>query len=59
MRPTARLIYADNFATNLAGNDYTIPVNGGTGRFAGYSGSVTETTIGNTNDSNVVITLHK
>lgn len=53
------LIYSDNFPTNLAGNNDTIPVDGGTGRFAGYTGSVTDTTIGNTNYSLVVITLHK
>ncbi len=53
------IIYSDNFAVNLSGNGNTIPVNGGTGRFAGYSGSLTSTTIGDTNDSVVVITLHK
>ena len=53
------IIYSDNFAINLAGNGNTIPVNGGTGRFAGYSGSLTSTTIGDTNDSVVVISLHK
>jgi hypothetical protein len=53
------IIYSDNFAINLAGNGDTIPVNGGTGRFAGYSGSLTSTTIGDTNDSVVVISLHK
>ncbi len=53
------LIYADNFATNLAANNGTIRVDGGTGRFSGYTGSLTDTTIGNTNNSDVVITLHK
>ncbi len=53
------LIYADNFATNLAANNGTIRVDGGTGSFSGYSGSLTDTTIGNTNNSAVVITLHK
>jgi hypothetical protein len=53
------LIYADNFATNLAANNGTIRVDGGTGRFAGYTGSLTDTTIGNTNNSVVVITLSK
>lgn len=55
------LIYADNFATNLAVDDGTIQVDGGTGSFAGYTGSLTDTTFGNTNtnDSVVVITLHK
>ncbi len=53
------LIYADNFTTNLAANNGTIRVDGGTGSFAGYTGSLTDTTIGNTNDSSVVITLHK
>jgi hypothetical protein len=53
------IIYSDNFAVDLAGNGDTIPVNGGTGRFAGYRGSLTSTTIGDTNDSVVVISLHK
>ena len=53
------LIYSDNFSTNLAGNHGTIPVDGGTGRFTGYTGSLTDTTLGNRNDSLVVISLHK
>jgi hypothetical protein len=53
------LIYADDFATNLADNTGTIRVDGGTGSFAGYSGSLTDTTIANSNDSAVVITLRK
>jgi hypothetical protein len=55
------LIYADNFATSLAADSGTIRVDGGTGSFASYTGSLTDTTFGNTNtnDSVVVITLHK
>ena len=53
------LIYADNFTVNLAANDGAIPVDGGTGNFAGYTGSITETSIGNTNDSDLIITLRK
>ena len=54
------LIYADNFTINLGpASDGAISVDGGTANFAGYTGSITETSIGNTNDSDVVITLQK
>jgi hypothetical protein len=53
------LIYLDNFTVNLAAPSGAISVDGGTGKFAGYTGSATITSIGNTNNSNVVITLHK
>jgi hypothetical protein len=50
----------DNLSENLAASTTpAIPIDGGTGKFAGYSGSALITSIGNTNNSNVVITLHK
>jgi len=54
------IIYMDNLSENLAASTTpAIPIDGGTGKFAGYSGSALITSIGNTNNSNVVITLHK
>jgi hypothetical protein len=54
------IIYMDNLSENLASSTTpAIPIDGGTGKFAGYSGSALITSIGNTNNSNVVITLHR
>jgi hypothetical protein len=53
------LIYTDNLTANLAGNVPTTPVDGGTGKFAGFTGTVTTTAIGNSNNSDLVVTLHK
>jgi hypothetical protein len=54
------IIYMDNLSEDLASSATpAIPIDGGTGKFAGYSGSALITSIGNTNNSNVVITLHK
>jgi hypothetical protein len=52
------LIYADDFIVHLAAGAGAIHVDGGTGHFAGYTGTITETQLGKTNDSDVVITLH-
>jgi hypothetical protein len=53
------LLYSDNVPTNLAGNSGAVPFDGGTGKYAGYSGSAISTSIGNSNNSTLVITLHK
>jgi len=54
------IIYMDNLSENLSSSATPpIPIDGGTGTFAGHSGSALITSIGNTNNSNVVITLHK
>jgi hypothetical protein len=55
------LIYADNFPTNLANSSATasVPINGATAKLAGDTGQVTITSIGNSNNSDVVISLHK
>jgi hypothetical protein len=55
------LIYADNFPTNLANSSATAsaPINGATAKLAGDTGQVTITSIGNSNNSDVVISLHK
>jgi hypothetical protein len=53
------LIYVDNATVNLASGAGTLPVDGGTGQYAGYTGSAASTTIGNSNNSDIVITLHK
>jgi hypothetical protein len=52
------LIYSDNLTVNLA-NSGTLAIDGGTGNYAGDSGKYSSTTIGNSNNSDVVLTLHK
>ena len=54
------LLYSDADSVNLAGGGpASIPLNGGTGTFAGDSGTAVSTTIGNSNNSDVVLTLHR
>ena len=55
------LIYADDLHGNLASSSPTtsFPVTGGTGQYAGVTGTSVGTSIGNTNNSNIVITLHR
>jgi hypothetical protein len=55
------LIYADDFTLDLASssNSETLAIDGGTGHFAGYSGTYSSTTVGNSNNSDVVLSLHK
>jgi len=53
------LIYIDNATVNLASGAGTLPVDGGTGQYAGYTGTAASTSIGNSNNSDLVITLHK
>jgi hypothetical protein len=53
------LIYSDNAPINLAASSGPIPFDGGTGQYAGYSGQVLSTSIGNSNNSDLVVTLHK
>ena len=52
------LIYADNLSVNLA-NPGILAIDGGTGNYAGYSGTYSSTTIGSSNNSDIVLTLHK
>ncbi len=52
------LIYADNLTVNLAGSG-TLVIDGGTGNYAGYFGTYSSTTIGSSNNSDAVLTLHK
>jgi hypothetical protein len=53
------LIYADNLTVNLASSSGTLAIDGGTGRYAGYSGTYSSATVGSSNNSDVVLTLHK
>jgi hypothetical protein len=53
------LIYGDNLHGNLASSNDTLLVTGGTGKYAGYTGTAVGTPIGNSNNSDIVITLHK
>ncbi len=53
------LIYADNLTVNLASPSGTLAIDGGTGSYANYSGTYSSTTIGNSNNSDVVLALHK
>ena len=53
------LIYADNLTVNLASSSGTLAIDGGTGSYAGYSGTYSSTTIGSSNNSDVALTLHK
>jgi hypothetical protein len=52
------LIYADNLTVNLADSG-TLAIDGGTGNYAGSSGTYASTTIGSSNNSDAVLTLHK
>jgi hypothetical protein len=53
------LLYADDITVNLASSAGTIPLSGGTGKFAGDSGSAASTPVGNGNNGDIVLTLHK
>jgi hypothetical protein len=53
------LIYGDNLHGNLASSSETFPVTGGTGKYAGYTGTAVGSPIGKSNNSDIVITLHK
>ncbi|HEY1832331.1 MAG TPA: hypothetical protein VGG38_18995 [Acidimicrobiales bacterium] len=53
------LIYEDNVTVNLASGSGPLTIDGGTGEYAGYTGAVSSTTVGNTNNSDLVLTLHK
>ena len=52
------LIYADNLTVNLA-NAGSLAIDGGTGNYAESSGTYSSTTIGSSNNSDAVLTLHK
>jgi hypothetical protein len=52
------LIYADNLSVNLADSG-TLAIDGGTGMYVGYSGTYASTTIGSSNNSDALLTLHK
>jgi hypothetical protein len=52
------LIYADNLTVNLA-NSGTLAIDGGTGNYASDSGTYASTTIGSSNNSDALLTLHK
>ena len=52
------LIYADNLTVNLAILG-TLAIEGGAGNYVGYSGTYASTTIGSSNNSDAVLTLHK
>jgi len=53
------LLYADGISVDLASSAGTIPLSGGTGRFFGDSGSAASSPVGNGNNSDIVLTLHK
>ena len=52
------LIYGDDLHGNLASSSDTFPVTGGTGKYAGFTGTAVGTPIGKSNNSDIVITLH-
>lgn len=53
------LLYADGITVNLAASVGTIPLSGGTGGFTGEAGSAASSPVGNGNNSDIVLTLHK
>jgi hypothetical protein len=53
------LLYADGISVNLASSAGTIPISGGTGRFTGDAGTAVSTPVGNSNNGDIVLTLHK
>jgi hypothetical protein len=53
------LLYADGISLNLASSAGTIPLSGGTGKFVRDSGSAASNPVGNGNNSDIVLTLHK
>lgn len=55
------LIYSDDTTIDLIASSAveTFDIDGGTGRYAGDSGTMISTSVGNTNDSDLVIKLHR
>jgi hypothetical protein len=54
------LIYADNFPVNLASSGLgSVPLVGGPGKFAGDTAKASSTSVGNTNNSDLTLVLHK
>jgi hypothetical protein len=53
------LLYTDNLTVNLETDTLTVPITGGTGKFAGYTGTLTTKAIGSGNNSNLTISVHK
>jgi hypothetical protein len=53
------ILYADGISVNLAADVGTIPLSGGTGKFSGDAGSVASSPVGSSNNSDLVLTLHK
>jgi hypothetical protein len=53
------ILYADGISVNLAADVGTIPLSGGTGKFSGDAGSAASSPVGSSNNSDIVLTLHK
>jgi hypothetical protein len=53
------ILYADGISVNLASSVGTIPLSGGTGKFSGDAGSAASSPVGSSNNSDIVLTLHK
>jgi hypothetical protein len=53
------LLYVDDASIDLASSFGTITITGGTGKYAGYTGTIVSTTVGKTTNANLVLTLDK
>jgi hypothetical protein len=53
------LLYVDNVTLNLEASFLSAPVSGGTGKFAGYKGTLKIADVGETDNSDLTISLHK
>jgi hypothetical protein len=51
------LLFADGVTVNFGGTTDRVPITGGTGAYQGVTGTVTSKEVGNTNNSDVTITL--
>jgi hypothetical protein len=53
------MLLADHVTANLGPNSTSVPLNGGTGKYAGYHGTSTSISIGNSNNSDFTITVSR
>lgn len=53
------LLVADHVTATLSASAATVPINGGVGKYAGFKGVAVSKSIGNTNNSNFTITIHR
>jgi hypothetical protein len=53
------MLLADHSTAAGSQSSTTVQINGGVGKYKGYHGTATSTSIGNTNNSDLVVKIHK